>query len=60
MNNVTIIITMKKIESELINGRKAYCTPTLRAAFISAPFLMDGSGSDINPAGSEDDDIFGN
>ena len=51
---------MKKIESELTSGRKAYCTPTLCAAFISAPFLMDGSGSDINSAGSEDDDIFGN
>lgn len=51
---------MKKIESELISRRKAYCTPTLRAAFISAPFLQQPSGSDINPAGSEDDDIFGN
>ena len=50
---------MKKIESELTNGRKAYSTPTLRAAFISAPFLQNGSGSDIHDAGEETEDIFG-
>ena len=50
---------MKKIERKFVGTPTSYAPPRMRFAYVSTHGLLCGSGSDINDAEEEIDDIFG-
>ena len=52
---------MKKLERKFVGEPTSYASPAMRfVAMAMQEHILEVSGSDINDAGEETDDIFGN
>ena len=61
MKNSIQSIEMKKSEKKIVEESTCYAPPAMRFVAMAARgiIMLNGSGSTINPAGEEGDDIFG-